>query len=386
MTRRSITGEREGTYSILNLVENVIGLSGNVETRVRKIQEILLLRSDVRRVFDALNDADPATMKAIADHLATLLAQYRRADVDLTMNDFPSLPGILGNYRLLINNQFDSIQLKFGPNYEDLSTRITNLEITGGHRAPTQFFLENNHVWAPNVTKAIRQLRTYQPTSLETHHHWNPMVTRYVRHLRVEQPTVLETHHHYTVQKTAEYTLEANLGAVTLKKSGVPVSVVQVVPNPTNQQNMLLTSFGTGMHWENPGAHTAAHGGMGGSGDGLIGSLDFLSDTGHIRAITTTNVTVTTPQSLDDRYYSRNDVDALLLPLTTSLASLQAQVAVMSLQISAIQSAQLQVRINGVLQPCSRISFDSGSMATMYTDSVDHCHVWVTGPPVDPPS
>ncbi len=85
MTRRSITGEREGTYSILNLVENVIGLSGNIETRVRKIQEILLLRSDVRRVFDALNDADPATMKAIADHLATLLAQYRRADVDLTM-------------------------------------------------------------------------------------------------------------------------------------------------------------------------------------------------------------------------------------------------------------------------------------------------------------
>ncbi len=76
MTRRSITGEREGTYSILNLVENVIGHSGNIETRVRKIQEILLLRSDVRPVFDALNDADPAIMKAIADHLATLLAQY----------------------------------------------------------------------------------------------------------------------------------------------------------------------------------------------------------------------------------------------------------------------------------------------------------------------
>ena len=124
---RYITGEREGTYSILNRVENVVGLSGNVETRVRKIQEILLLRSDIRKVFDALNDADPATMKAIADHLATLLAQYRSLDVDLTAADMPSVINLIGNYRPLINNQFDSIQLKFGPNHEDLSTKITNL-------------------------------------------------------------------------------------------------------------------------------------------------------------------------------------------------------------------------------------------------------------------
>ena len=56
MTRRPITGEREMTCSILNLVENVVGLSGNVETRVRNILEILLLRSDVRTTFDALNN------------------------------------------------------------------------------------------------------------------------------------------------------------------------------------------------------------------------------------------------------------------------------------------------------------------------------------------
>ena len=42
------------TCSILNLVENVVGLSSNVETRVRNILEILLLRSDVRTAFDAL--------------------------------------------------------------------------------------------------------------------------------------------------------------------------------------------------------------------------------------------------------------------------------------------------------------------------------------------
>ena len=35
---------------------------------------------------------------------------------------------LIGNYRPLINNQFDNIQLKFGPNHEDLSTKIENLD------------------------------------------------------------------------------------------------------------------------------------------------------------------------------------------------------------------------------------------------------------------
>ncbi len=90
---------------------------------------------------------------------------------------------------------------------------------------------------------------------------------------------------------------------------------------------------------------------------------------------------MTTPQSWDDRYYTRAEVDALLAPL-------QAQVAVMSFQIAALQDAALKVRINGVLEPCSRLSFDSGSISTMYTDSVDHCHMWVghVSPPLDSPN
>ena len=77
------------------------------------------------------------------------------------------------------------------------------------------------------------------------------------------------------------------------------------------------------------------------------------------------------------------------------IASLQAQVTVLSLQLSAIQAQQLQVRINGVLQPCARISFDSANLNTVYTASVDHCHVWshyhdasgnIVGVPSDPPS
>ena len=65
---RSISGEIEGTFSVLNLVENIV-VGQAVESRVRRIEEILLLRSDVRRAFDALNDADPATQKAISDWL-----------------------------------------------------------------------------------------------------------------------------------------------------------------------------------------------------------------------------------------------------------------------------------------------------------------------------
>ena len=84
--RRSITGEREATFSILNLVETVVGLSGNVETRPRRIGEILLRRSDVRKLFDAANDADPDTMKASADHLASLLSGYRGTDVPITID------------------------------------------------------------------------------------------------------------------------------------------------------------------------------------------------------------------------------------------------------------------------------------------------------------
>ncbi len=63
---RSLTGEIVGTFSVLNLVEHVVGLSGDVGSRLRTIQEIFLTRADVKRAFDALDDANPATMKAIS--------------------------------------------------------------------------------------------------------------------------------------------------------------------------------------------------------------------------------------------------------------------------------------------------------------------------------
>ena len=142
---RNISGEIEGTFSVLNLVENVL-VGQTAESCVRRIEEILLLRSDVRRAFDALNDADPATMKAIFDWLTGptgVLSFYRRTDVALNFPDFPTLQPLLSTYRPLINNSFSNIQL-FNPvsqSFEDLSTKITNIEIEGGsRRSLTQLF------------------------------------------------------------------------------------------------------------------------------------------------------------------------------------------------------------------------------------------------------
>ena len=147
--RRSITGEREATFSILNLVGTVVGLSGNVETRPRRIEEILLRRSDVRKLFDAANDADPATIEAIADHFTSLLSGYRNISVPLDFTDFPTLQPTLSLYRPLIQNSSENIQLRFGSSFEDLSTKITNLEIQGGQprRSLTQLFQDHVHVF-----------------------------------------------------------------------------------------------------------------------------------------------------------------------------------------------------------------------------------------------
>ena len=249
---RSISGEIEGTFSVLNLVENVL-VGQTVESRVRRIEEILLLRSDVRRVFDALNDADPATMKAISDWLTGVLSFYRRTDVALDFPDFPSLQPILSTYRPIINTTFENIQLRFGSSFEDLSTKITNLEIEGGsRRSLTQLFQDHVHVFSPTVNRTVRHLSTHHPLFSETHHHFNPTTTRHIRHLRVEHPVNFETHHHYTVKRGSaaapEYTLDGATGAVVLKKDGGAANTIQVIPTPV--AGTLLAADGSGMHWE----------------------------------------------------------------------------------------------------------------------------------------
>ena len=168
------------------------------------------------------------------------------------------------------------------------------------------------------------------------------------------------------------------------------ISSHQFLPTPlAHAHNILTVTPGPDERYilENPGAHSDSHpvsnSNSNQGGDGVIETLSLDTDSasanlGKITAYRSGGIAVTTPQSTTDIFYTKDQVDAMIAPL-------QAQVAVMSLQISALQNASLQVRINGILHPCSRLSFDSGSMSTMYTDSVDHCHVWVTGPPLDPP-
>ena len=119
---RSNSGEIEGTFSVLNVVKNVL-VGQTRESCVRRIEDSPLLRSDVRRVFDALNDAFPASMKAIADWLTGVLANYRRTDVALDCPDFPCLQWVASTYRPLIQTTFENIQPRFGFSFEDLSTK-----------------------------------------------------------------------------------------------------------------------------------------------------------------------------------------------------------------------------------------------------------------------
>ena len=92
--------------------------------------------------------------------------------------------------------------------------------------------------------------------------------------------------------------------------------------------------------------------------ENFIGSLDFLSSTGHIRAITTPNqVTVTTPQSLDSRYYTKSEIDALLVTINGYITALNA-----SIGANATYAQGLNTRLVAV--EGSALTFKGGSGAT----------------------
>lgn len=207
---------------------------------------------------------------------------------------------------------------------------------------------------------ALNQEEThfYAPQSI------NKSFYRRSNHFSIEP----ENHTWLTATRAANgYTLEnadpngPSRGGVVLKRDGVVVSTIQVVPNPTNQQNMLMSvdSAGT-LHYANAGSHTAAHGNFGGSsgsGDNFIGSLDFLSSTGHIRAITTPNqVTVTSPQSLDSRYYTKAEVDALIVMLNGYITALNA-----SIGANAVYAQGLNTRLVAVEGAMPTFKFAGGT-------------------------
>ena len=185
--------------------------------------------------------------------------------------------------------------------FEDLSTKITNIEIEGGsRRSLSQLFQDHVHVWSPTVNRTVRHLSTHHPLYQETHHHYNPSTTRHIRHLRVEHPVNFETHHHYTVKRgwaaAPEYTLDGATGAVILKRDGVPVTTIQVVPTPV--AGTLLAADASGMHWEAQQDH-GTHG-SGGTSDGHIASIEIGTD-GKITAVREPgSVSITSTQSTTD--------------------------------------------------------------------------------------
>ena len=116
----------------------------------------------------------------------------------------------------------------------------------------------------------------------------------------------------------------------------------------------------------------------------VVASADFLSDTGKLRLIRSDGTVTSSPQSGDGRYGTIDTYNSLL----ASVVSLQAQVAAMSFSLASTQANMLQVQDpNGVYQPCSKLSFDSGSISTMHTRATGSHHAWVgsVSPPLDPP-
>ena len=363
---RTITGEKEGIFSLLHISDGAV---------LHNALELWLKRSDVASTFENTSSF-PASQAALYAWITALLQEYRRTDVPLAMTDISGLVSwISSNFRLLLDGDFsvDLRYLDFDNTMTSVRDKFANLQAGRSARAPIQYFPEHHSTYSPSVTKHVRR--------------WSNI-----------QSLTQEYHFQYNVSRAApEYSLalgdgSANAvydGRISLLRAGQVIQTINFLPPPANQAGMLLSvDSGETLFYENAGSHTAAHGsgGSGGTGDGLIGSLDFLSDTGNLRAITTTGVTVTTPQSLDDRYYSRSDVDALLLPLQQQVVSLTAQILGLSLTVS---SQRLHVRdASGNYQPVSRLSADSGSMAMMYTGATDHLHVWVgsVSPPLDSPN
>ena len=60
---------------------------------------------------------------------------------------------------------------------------------------------------------------------------------------------------------------------MVLKKDGVAVKTIQVVPTPV--AGTLLVADGSGMHWQSPSG-----GGSSGSSDGYIASIDIDTQAG----------------------------------------------------------------------------------------------------------
>ena len=357
---RTFTGERIGTFSQLFLQE----LTSDGSSRLRDALELFLQRDEVKQIFDETSDLPPSCQAVAAFVLGEMSSFLPDQDIPLG-NLVTLMQWITGNFRTITNQSFTNLTFQD----TDLTMvlvkdKFQSISQGVGRRPHFQFFNDYPSVYSPQVSKTVIRRQTNVPIIVEQSHNF---------HLtRQGGGSVPE----YTLQLESAY----KNGRLLLMKDGVEASRVELFPDSSGSQNQVLHTDGdpTGnTFW----SQDQVSSGSGGSGaDGTLASMDFLSDTGKIRSIDSSGGIVTTPQSVDDRYYTRDEVNALLAPI-------QALTAVLSFQLSNVQASLPKVRLNPgeIPVPFKIISFDSGSMAEVYDSTLQHVHVWTsaTSPPID---
>ena len=128
----SLTGQKRVIATSIHLLKQTLNDTGQYDTTLENIYNLFLQVENLLQNFDASSE-HPATAAAIATYLSIQLANYRRTDVLIEMDEINNLFNYLNNYRLITNQAFTAIQtnsLQYSENgiNHDLATRILALE------------------------------------------------------------------------------------------------------------------------------------------------------------------------------------------------------------------------------------------------------------------
>ena len=128
----SLTGEKRVIATSIHLLKQTLNDTGQYDTTLENIYNLFLQVENLLQNFDASSE-HPATAAAIATYLSIQLANYRRTDVLIEMDEINNLFNYLNNYRLITNQAFTAIQtnsLQYSENgiSTDMSTRIQGLD------------------------------------------------------------------------------------------------------------------------------------------------------------------------------------------------------------------------------------------------------------------
>ena len=346
---------------------------------------------------------DAATARRIEERIQALVEERRRKDELIPVGDISDLTGFLYPWRMKADLYHDILFLRDGDAFVNLIQRIQGLTPrTNGFQTIWQ---QHEHVFKPTIKRLARNY--YQTIREGDHQHiWAPeTISKTFQTRRTVQEVHTEHDHYVTIKRvgSGNFTLgnpdDGPRGRIALHKNGVLVegSEFRFLPSPINHpQNLLSVSPGPNEIYfpNNPSAHSHLHPNSGGGSGGADGVLQSLSiDTqagspglGRMTGILSNGVGVTSGQSTLDLHPTLDDHNALL----ASVASLQAQVATLSFQLSFVQAAQPKVRLNPgeTPVPFRIISFDSGSMAEAYDAALEHVHVRTsaTSLPIDSPT